>query len=87
MGELLLDSHLPRLQPIEGRLNPSESAGLEGGWRATLSPFEAPPQVGPGSSVLDRLELEIWWSSGGNRRRLTLDGYRRTRIAMSGARP
>jgi general secretion pathway protein I len=85
MDELLLDSRLPRMQPVEGRLDPSESAGLEGGWRAKFTPFEAPPQAGPGSLVLDKLELEVWWSSDGKRRSLTLDGYRRTRLAMPGA--
>lgn len=85
MDELLLDSRLPKSKVLEGPLEPSAFGGLEGGWRARLTTFETPPQAGPGTAVLDRLELEIWWRSGAKRRSLTLDGYRRSIVPRPGA--
>ena len=76
MDELLLDSRLPRLTVIEGKFDPALASGLEGGWRARLSPFESPPAAGPGTTILDRWELEGWWLSGGARRSQQLDAYR-----------
>jgi type II secretion system protein I len=91
MNELLLDPGLPRMGMVEGKLTQADSAGLEGGWRAELTPFETPPQRGPGAFVLERLQLEVWWMRGANRRSLTLEGYRRVRIetpqAASGVGP
>jgi hypothetical protein len=50
--------------------------GARGGWRAKLAPFEVPPNPPPGTRVLDRLELEIWWISGQQRRAFVLEGFR-----------
>jgi len=76
MDELLLDRRLPLITPVEGRFDPALAGGIEGGWRARLTPFEMPPNPAPGTVVLQRLELEIWWMSGGQRRTFALDGYR-----------
>ena len=84
MDELLLETRLPQPEVTEGPLQPSESAGLQGGWRARRIPFEMPPQPGPGAAYLERVELEIWWMSGGSRRTLTLEGFRRARIGAPG---
>ena len=35
------------------------------------------PTPAPGEYVLDRIQLEIWWMSGGQRRTFPLDSYRR----------
>ena len=78
MDDLLLDPQLRRGVPYQGLLDPSTSSGLDGGWRAQATLFEAPPNAGPGMWVLDRVELEIWWMSGGKRRNFVLEGYRRT---------
>lgn len=86
MDELLLDSRLPKLAVIEGRFDPA-TEGMEGGWRARLAPFEMPPRAGPGTAILERLELEIWWMSGERRRSLTLEGFRRSVIEAPGAGP
>ena len=85
MEELLLDSQLPRLTLIQGRLEPAALGGLEGGWSARLTSFEMPPRAGPSTPVLDQLELEIWWLNGVQKRTLTLEGYRRTVIRQPGA--
>jgi len=76
MNELLLDRRLPRNAPIQGVFDPSQAGGMEAGWRAKVTQFEAPPQMTPGATAIDRLELEVWWRSGLNTRTYTLDAYR-----------
>jgi type II secretory pathway pseudopilin PulG len=71
MQELLLDRTLP----------PDVSGD---NWRARVSLFEAPPNAGPGASVLERVELEVWWQDGSRRRSLQLEGYRRNIIPVGG---
>ena len=61
MDELITVRELPRNQIIEGRWD--QATGVEGGWRAQVTPFEAPPDAGPGALVMDRVQLEIWWMS------------------------
>ena len=76
MDELLLDVHFPRNTPIEGMFDPSVMGGLQGGWRARLTPFDMPPRPAIGDSVLDRMGLQIWWVSGGQRHTFNLEAYR-----------
>jgi type II secretory pathway pseudopilin PulG len=76
MDELLLDARLPVGGILEGRLTPDKT-GVEGGWRARLTAFEQTPNPVPGEGRLERLELEVWWMSGGRRRSFSLEGYRR----------
>lgn len=76
MEELLIDQRLARFVVVEGAWNRA-AAGVEGGWRARITPFEAPRRVGAGSMVLDRVELEVWWMSGDRRRSFLLEGFRR----------
>lgn len=70
MDSLLLDPRLPKFSVLEGSFD-------RGGWRARLTPFETPPNSGPGAHVLDRLELEVWWMAGQTRRSFILEGFRR----------
>jgi general secretion pathway protein I len=91
MDELLLDQRLPRFASVEGKWDRA-AAGVEGGWRAMVSPFEAPPRAGPGTMVLDRVQLEVWWLSGERRRTFTLEGFRRGvirpgELALQGTSP
>jgi len=72
MDELLLDPRLPKLAAFGGEFN------QRSGWRARLTPFEMPPNPTPGVAALERLELEIWWTSGEKRRTVALEGFRRT---------
>lgn len=78
MDELLLQARLPRFQPIEGQLVPATDAGLAGGWRATVTPFDVPPNPQAGNAILERVEYEIWWMDGNRRRSFSLDGYKTT---------
>ena len=72
MDELLLAPRLPYQAIIEGTV---ESAPCN--WRARVTPFERLPGAGPGSQILERIELEIWWMKGDTRRNFTLDGFRK----------
>jgi general secretion pathway protein I len=76
MDELLLIPRLPKYQVLEGIWDPTIAGEMKGGWRAQLLPFERPPGAGAGSLALDRLELEVWWVSGSQRRNFVLEGYR-----------
>jgi general secretion pathway protein I len=77
MDELLLSTKLPKLVPVEGTWGPELTGGLNIGWRARFTPFEKPPAAGPGVPFLERIELKIWWSSGGRERSFNLEGFRR----------
>lgn len=81
MDQLLLDQSLPRMTPIEGQFDPEVTGGVEAGWRAQIAPFEAPPEAPPGTPILERVELEIWWMSGSRRHTLALEGFRQSRLA------
>lgn len=76
LDQLLLDAHFPFETVVEGSFDPSLTGGVEGGWRARLRHFEMPPSPAPGDQALSRMELEIWWMAGGERRTFTLNGYR-----------
>ncbi len=80
MNELLLDPALKRNVPMQGVFDSAP------GWSATIQPFEAPPGTGPGQWVLDRVQLEVWWTDGvGAAREFSLEGFRRD-IAQNGRR-
>ncbi|HYL76933.1 MAG TPA: prepilin-type N-terminal cleavage/methylation domain-containing protein [Bryobacteraceae bacterium] len=88
MDELLLSTKVPKLIPVEGTWGPELTGGQQMGWRARLSPFEMPKGAGPGVPFLERIELQIWWTSGDKRRNFTLEGFRRavlTEQDMAGA--
>jgi general secretion pathway protein I len=76
MNELLLNPLLPRDTAIGGAFDPGLAGGLEAGWQARLTAFEMPPVMAPGQLALDRIELEVWWTSGAQRRTFTLDAFR-----------
>ena len=77
LDELLLDVHFPRGSMVQGSFDPSVMGGVEGGWSAQLTRFEMPPSPAPGDHALDRVELEIWWMNGVQRKSFSLQGYRR----------
>lgn len=78
LEELLTERRLPRYQIIEGVYETVHTNGLPSGWRAQVTPFELPPNPGPGSTIMDRIQVEVWWEVGAQRRTFTLDGYRRS---------
>jgi len=74
MNTLLTD---PRAGSGEGQFDPAITGGLECGWRAQVSVAEQMPGAAAGDYVLDHVQLEIWWMSGGQRRTFPLESYRR----------
>ena len=76
MDELLLAPQLPLDTVIDGQFDPSMTGGVEGGWHARMRRFEMPPEPVPGKQALNRVELEIWWMAGTERRTFALNGYR-----------
>jgi general secretion pathway protein I len=77
MNELLLDDRLPRNTEISGQFAPALAGGLNAGWRARVTIAEASPAPAPGDFALDRIQLEVWWMAGSQRRAFALDSYRR----------
>ena len=78
MNALLADPIVPWNVPQEGRFDPALTGDLDCGWRAVVTVAERypqPPQAG--DYVLDRVQLEIWWMSAGQRRTFPLESYRR----------
>ena len=76
MDDLLLNYQLPRGTVISGEFDPVLLGGKQGGWRAKISTFDAPTKPGAGAEILERVELEIWWQNGPDRRRFNLEGFR-----------
>jgi general secretion pathway protein I len=77
MNSLLTDPPVPGHVMQQGLFDPAIAGGLECGWRAQASVAEKTPNPGVGDYILERIQLEIWWMSGGQRRSFPLDGYRR----------
>lgn len=77
MDELLAQSRLPQMTEIGGAWDPSVAAGLEAAWRARVTVHEMPPGTPAGAPVLERIELEVSWRSGQERKRFVLESFRR----------
>lgn len=77
LDELLLVPRLPPLQIVEGRFDLTQSGGVEAGWRARASIFEGPPNAGPGVEILERIEVQVWWTQGEKRKTFPIEGYRK----------
>jgi len=83
MNDLLLDADLPFDGTVEGAFPPDQSGGIPSGWRAVSRPFEAPPNAGPGATILQQLSLQIWWQPPtGTRRTMRLESYRPVQIPI-----
>jgi len=87
MNELLLDERLPRNTEISGLFDPALSGGLNTGWRARVTIAEESPAPAPGDLALDRIQLEIWWMAGPQRRTFALDTYRRFTLRVEDIAP
>jgi general secretion pathway protein I len=81
MNDLLLDVNLPFDGSMDGKFDPTQSGGMPSGWRVMLRPFDVPPKAGPGTVILQRVALEVWWMPvEGTRRSIQLEGYRQATI-------
>jgi general secretion pathway protein I len=77
MDELLIARGLEKGVPFQGTWGPEATGGSDMGWRARLTPFEIPKGGGVGRPFVERVELEIWWISGSQRRSFRLEGFHR----------
>ena len=83
MNDLLLDVNLPFDGSVEGQFDRDQTGGVPGGWRAALRPFDLPPNAQPGTVILQRIALELWWQPAtGTRRTIQLESYRRAQIPI-----
>jgi general secretion pathway protein I len=80
MDELLLATRVPKQTVFEGNWGPDPAGDIRTGWRARITPFEMPPGAGPGTAILERVELEIWWMNSDRRRTFSLEGFRRAAL-------
>jgi general secretion pathway protein I len=77
MDELLIATGLEKGVPFGGTWGPEVTGGGDMGWRARLTPFEVPKNRGVGRPFIERVELQIWWMNGSQRRSFTLQGFHR----------
>jgi general secretion pathway protein I len=77
MNDLLVDDRIPQNTVIAGEFDKALTGGLLAGWRATVTLAETAPAPAPGDFGLDRIQLEVWWMAGADRRTFPLESYRR----------
>ncbi len=77
MDELLIDAKLPHGVDLGGALAPALTGWQQAGWRAVVRPFDVPPGAGPGTPILEKVDLEVWWTSSATRRTFALEAFRR----------
>jgi hypothetical protein len=73
MNDILADT----AAPLSGTFDADLTGGMQAGWEAQITPFEAPPAPAPGAIALDHVRLQIWWIPSTERRTFTLEGLRR----------
>ncbi len=77
MDELMIATGLEKGVAFQGTWGPEVTGGTDMGWIARLTPFEIPQSRAIGTPFVERVELEIWWMSGTQRRSFRLEGYHR----------
>ncbi len=77
MDELMIATGLEKGVAFQGTWGPEVTGGTDMGWIARLTPFEIPQSRAFGTPFVERVELEIWWMSGTQRRSFRLEGYHR----------
>ncbi len=82
LEQVLLDREFVPGSQAEGTFDAAFTGGVKAGWRAKSEIFEGPPDPQPGASVLERVDVEVWWMDGASRRTLALNGYRRGMIPL-----
>jgi general secretion pathway protein I len=77
MNDLLAEYKLPRNQALTGGFDPEITGGTTAGWTAMYTTVDVSPVMVQNDFALDRVDLEIWWMTGQQRRTIKLEGYRR----------
>jgi general secretion pathway protein I len=76
MDDLLLNYQLPKGTVIADEFPRAVLGGKEGGWRARITPFDFPPKPAPGTEIVERISMEIWWKTAPGERKFNLEGFR-----------
>ena len=87
MNGMLADYTLPHNTVLSNSFNPEVTGGLECGWRAQVTTAEKSPTPRVGEPALDRIELEVWWNSAGNRRSFTMEAFRKRKLTEADMPP
>ncbi len=80
MDEVLVNYDLPLEAEFDGQFNPSVTGGENAGFHVAMGIFEAPPRATPGTPILQRVVMHVWWSEGERQRTLDLESFRRNVI-------
>ncbi|MEI9976664.1 MAG: type II secretion system protein, partial [Ignavibacteriota bacterium] len=83
MNTLLADDSLRAGSSLNGVFNRELTGGLDVEWQSRLSTVEMPPSPMLGQPCLQRIELQISWLNGDQKRTFTLDAYR-SHLLMQG---
>jgi general secretion pathway protein I len=76
MNTLLADDTLRPGSAMNGAFNRELTGGVEVEWQSRLTTVEMPPTVALGQPCLQRIELQISWPNGDQKRTFTLEAYR-----------
>jgi general secretion pathway protein I len=77
MNRLLVDYTIPQNGSIGNNFDVDLTGGMESGWQAQTTVAASSPNPAAGQYFLERIQLEIWWMSGANRRSVMLEGFRK----------
>ena len=77
MNDLLADYKVPHNQTVGGQFDPGITGGTAAGWTAVVTTVEVSPAQIVNDFALDRVDLQVWWMTGEQRRTMRLEGYRR----------
>ncbi len=80
MDDLILSVDAPRMTPFEGSWPPEAIGNTPTGWRAVITPFDVPPGARPGTPILERIQLEVWWMDRDKRKTFPLEGFRHANL-------
>ncbi len=83
MDELMIATGLEKGIAFQGTWGPEVTGGTEMGWIARLTPFEIAKGSGTGRPFVERVELQVWWMSGLQRRSFSLEGFHRTTLTKA----
>lgn len=77
MDDLLAAEQLPKGAPFAGVFPPQSTGGMEAGWRALVTNFEAMgDSPAAGTRILERIQLEVWWGADASRKSMYIEAYR-----------
>jgi len=74
MNDILADDQARGFR--EGPFPPEMVGGMTAGWKANIATVQVGPEPIQGNFALDRVQLEVWWMAGEQRRSFQLEGFR-----------